>query len=800
MDYSSNNELPRLETARRRLATLEQERVSLLNLINRLEGMQVRESRGKYSPLVTNVSSQEEKIVLFRSLFRGREDVYALRFESARTGRSGYQPACKNEWVGGLCKKPRIKCNQCKHRDLLPLNEEVTRSHLLGRDSRDQRARDFVIGVYPLLPDNMCWFLAVDFDKTTWADDVKAFAETCRRKDVPVTIERSRSGNGAHAWIFFDGSISASLARRLGSAMITETMEERPEMGLDSYDRLFPSQDTMPKGNFGNLIALPFQRKAVPDGNTLFVDEHLNPFPDQWGHLSSLKRMSTVCAEHIADEAFRTGRITGVKLAVTDETEEDPWTSPPSRRVKTPPVTGPLPERVSVVLGNEIYIEKKALPPGLINRLIRIAAFQNPEFYKKQGMRLPTFKIPRIVGCAEDCGQYLGLPIGCLDEIVQVLRDLGIKAQITDERESGKPILVEFIGKLRSEQEIAAQKMLRGDTGVLAATTAFGKTIVAIYLLARRGVNTLILVHRKQLMDQWIERLATFLNIDVSVIGSIGGGKRKPTGIIDVALIQSLCRKGVVDDCVAEYGHLIVDECHWIAAPSFEQVARRCKARYIAGLSATAVRKDGHHPIIFMQCGPMRYRSDARKEAGKRPFDHKVIVRNTAFSFHRDENVQIHELYAALVSDEKRNAAIVKDVLTAVEAGRSPVLLTERRKHVDLLKEMLTGAIENLIVLTGGMGSKQRRAATQELAAIPSDEQRVILATGKYLGEGFDDARLDTLFLVLPISWRGTLAQYAGRLHREHDMKKEVVIYDYADVKVPMLERMFSRRLRGYLD
>jgi superfamily II DNA or RNA helicase len=336
----------------------------------------------------------------------------------------------------------------------------------------------------------------------------------------------------------------------------------------------------------------------------------------------------------------------------------------------------------------------------------------------------------------------------------------------------------------------------------LSATTAFGKTVVALYVLAKRSVNTLILVHRRQLLDQWCARLQSFLDLDKKGIGQIGGGRRKPTGRIDVAIIQSLNRKGTVDDIVGEYGHLIVDECHHISAYSFELVARRCKARYVTGLSATVARKDGHHPIIFMQCGPVRYRVDARKQAKRRPFTHRVIVRQTGFTYPTPgldgNDVSIHDLYAALADNDARNELIQDDVLKAIDAGRSPILLSERRLHLEHLAERLDPLVKNLIVLKGGMGQKQRRTLAEKIAAIPDSEERLLLATGRYLGEGFDDSRLDTLFLTLPVSWRGTLVQYAGRLHRLHQAKKEVRIYDYADLDVPLLSRMFRKRCHGY--
>jgi len=748
---------------------------------------------------VNNHSPPAAKIALFRSLFRGREDIYPRRFESRKTGKSGYQPACANEWGRGLCDKRAVRCAECPNRRFLPVTDVVVRWHLSGRDNT---GRDFVMGVYPMLQDETCLFLAADFDKEHWHEDAGAFLETCRHLNLPAALERSRSGNGGHIWLFFEEAIPAGLARKLGAHILTETMERRPDIGLDSYDRFFPNQDTLPKGGFGNLIALPLQKQPRERGNSVFFDEQFTPYPDQWAFLTTVRRISRPEADGIVGDAEGRGRIVGVRLALADEDDEVPWTAAPSRRRKEPPIAGPLPDSLELVLGNQIYIAKDALPPALRNRLVRLAAFQNPEFYKAQAMRLPTYDKPRIVACAEDYPQHIGLPRGCLEDVRKLLSGLKIKAVVRDERCEGKPLEVSFNGELRSEQKAAAEALIAHDIGVLSATTAFGKTVVAAWLTAKRGVNTLVLVHRRQLLEQWVERLATFLGLPVKAIGRIGGGRKKPTGMLDVAVIQSLVRKGVVDDRVGEYGHLVVDECHHLPAQSFEQVARRAKARFITGLSATVTRKDGHHPIIFMQCGPIRYRVDAKQQAAARPFTHTVFVRPTGFRPARaaspDVRSQFHELYDELIADEARNRLICEDVVQAVREGRSPVVLTERTEHLDYLAERLSPEVRHLIVLRGGMGRKELGAVIAQLAAIPENEERVLLATGRYLGEGFDDARLDTLFLTLPVSWRGTIAQYAGRLHRLHDRKREVRVYDYADLNVPMLARMFDRRCRGY--
>jgi superfamily II DNA or RNA helicase len=454
------------------------------------------------------------------------------------------------------------------------------------------------------------------------------------------------------------------------------------------------------------------------------------------------------------------------------------------------------------VLADQVYVAKEGLHPGLRNRLLRLAAFQNPDFYRTQAMRLSTHGKPRVISCAEDHPQHLGLPRGCLEDVCRTLKDLGVRTTLRDERCGGRPIEARFQGELLPDQLVAAQALLGHDTGVLAATTAFGKTVVAAWLIARRGVSTLVLVHRQQLLDQWIERLSAFLGLPPKVIGRIDGGRRRPGGLIDIALIQSLVRKGEVDDAIAGYGQLIVDECHHLPAQSFEQVARRSKARYVLGLSATVERKNGHHPILFMQCGPVRHRVNAKAQAAARPFEHRVLVQPTGFVPRRgpdpDARVEFQALCQELVDDEDRNGRICADVIACLQEGRSPLVLTERSEHLDRLEQMLAGRVQHLIVLRAGQGRKLQQAAAQRLAAIPPNEPRVLLATGRYIGEGFDDPRLDTLFLTLPVSWRGTVAQYAGRLHRLCEGKREVRIHDYADLGVPMLARMFDRRCRGY--
>ncbi|MBI1778205.1 MAG: DEAD/DEAH box helicase family protein [Proteobacteria bacterium] len=790
-----------IATLKSRLIALDRERSEIAERLGVLEqAAQVDEAMQPIHTVarVTMASPTAAKIALFRSLFRGREDVLPRRWENLKTGKAGYAPVCRNEWVRGVCGKPQVKCGECPNQAFVPVGDDIIRSHLAGKASGN--SADFTVGVYPMLPDETCWFLAADFDKKSWMPDVAAFRDTARAKGAPVAIERSRSGNGAHTWIFFAEPVPAIDARRLGALLVTATMDRYPDIGFDSYDRFFPSQDTMPVGGFGNLIALPLQNRPREKGNSVFLDDDFRPYEDQWAYLSKVERLSRRDLMSIVAEAATTGQIIGVRLPSTEE-DDEPWAALPSRRSKELPIEGEHPASVEAVLGNQVYIDRSKLPPALVNRIVRLAAFQNPEFYAAQAMRLPTFGKPRIISCAELFSKHVALPRGCLDDLLGLLGDIGIAAELRDERQKGQPLGVRFLGELTPEQDEAAAAILRHETGVLAATTAFGKTVIAAKIVAARDRNTLVLVHRRQLLDQWVARLQVFLDIPPNKLGVIHGGKKKPSGNVDIALMQSLVRKGVVSDLVADYGHVIVDECHHLSAVGFEAIAREAKARYVLGLSATVTRKDGHHPIIFMQCGPIRHRVDAKKQAAARPFDHKVVFRRTEFRFARsnpDEKPAIQELYAKLTQDPARNDLIFNDILSALEAGRSPVVITERKDHLDILAARLSRFAKNVIVLRGGMSARQSRTATESLATIPDSEERVLVATGRYLGEGFDDARLDTLFLTMPISWRGILAQYSGRLHRLHAAKRDVVIYDYVDDNEPMLAKMAVKRAAGY--
>ena len=739
----------------------------------------------------TNLTPNE-KITLFLSLFKGRGDVYPKLWQNQKTGKKGYSPACANEWVRGVCQKPRVKCSECPNQAFFPVTTDTVLYHLQGRH---------VIGVYPLLKDETCWFLAADFDKEAWQNDVLAFTDTCRRLDVPYAIERSRSGNGAHVWFFFSSPVPAATARKMGSYLITETMSRRHQLSMASYDRLFPNQDTLPKGGFGNLIALPLQYHPRQQGNTLFLNGELEPLPDQWSFLSTVRRIPASAVERIAMNVSIRGQEVGLQFtnAGEDDANANPWLRSPSGKLKNLSTTQAIPEQVCGVLSQRLYVQKAGLSSPLLNLIKRLAAFQNPEFYKKQNLRLSTAMTPRVIYCAEDHGKYISLPRGCLDELRALLHEYSSHLELEDLRIPGDPVDVSFFGELTDAQHQVAKVILEHNNGVIVAPPGFGKTVLGTYLIAARKCSTLILVHRQPLLDQWKSQIGIFLDRDAKSIGQIGGGKRKLTGQVDVAMIQSLSRKNTVDDIVANYGQVIIDECHHLPAISFERILSEIKAKYVVGLTATPQRRDGLQPIIYMQVGPIRFKVDPRGQLAKRTFEHRLVVRETGFDTPMlESDLTIQEIYSLLAANEKRNELIIDDVLLAMEEGRSPILLTERKNHLEFLHQRLKGFVRHIVVLQGGQSAKERLKVQDQLASIPVDEERLLLATGRYIGEGFDDARLDTLFLSLPVSWKGTLVQYTGRLHRVHAGKREVRIVDYVDGKVPMLARMLEKRLRAY--
>lgn len=777
------------------------ELLSMINRINSKSRNIVSDTIGTNAK-ITKYSLPQDKIKLFRSLFKGREDVYALRWYNSKTEKSGYSPVCSNKWLPGVCNMPKVKCADCNYRSYTRLDDKAIYSHLSGKDTL---CRD-VIGIYPMLPDETTNILVLDFDDGDWQKDSAAVREICNEHGIPCCVERSRSGAGAHLWIFFETPIKAAMARKLGSGLLTEAMEKRHEIKFSSYDRMFPNQDTMPSGGFGNLIALPLQKQAVLRGNSVFVDESYKPYPDQWEYLSCVRKLSE---EDVTCQINDLCKKSELGELYSEEITEKPW------EIKIADVSEPcFPDKLNIIISNMIYIPKDSITQNGLNRIKRLASFKNPDFYKAQAMRMSTYGKPRIIALTDENEEYIMLPRGCRESLETLLSENNSTALFEDKTVKGRNINVKFNGELHIDQQEAVSEQMKYDNGVIAATTAFGKTVTAIGIIAERKVNTLILVHTQALLQQWKKSLEEFLIINEvlpektdkrgrkkspSVIGQLGGSKNTLTGIVDIAVIQSLYKDGEVNPIVNDYGMIIVDECHHVSAFSFESVLREAHAKYVYGLTATPKRSDGHQPIIFMQCGPIRYSADAKTYADKHSFKHILVPRFTKFRCAvTEKKLTITDIYKELSESESRNKLIVGDVKTAVESGRTPIIISERMSHIQTLSEMLKYSADNVILLSGQGTAKAKNELIEKVRDIPDDQTLILLATGKYVGEGFDCPRLDTLFLAIPISWSGTLAQYAGRLHREYAGKSEVMIFDYIDINVHMLENMYKKRIRGY--
>ena len=800
-----------VSTLTQRIQELEKENARLKAILDKngieykcLEPRTCETNQTEVIPVSTCQFTLQEKVAIFQNLFQGRDDVFAKRWYSGTTQKSGYQPVCKREWNREFCDKRKYKCADCPNRQFAPLTYNDFFNHLAGKDAW---GRD-VIGLYPIRKDNTCSFLCTDFDDKScehgYKNDVLAFVNVCKTWNVPCYIERSRSGNGAHVWIFFDTPVAAFKARKLGNAILTEAMNSDARLSFKSYDRFFPNQDTLPEGGLGNLVALPLQGMARRNGNSVFVDENFNGYADQWNVLSQIQKLSETALDLLLRQHFVP---TLGELSKTSEAK--PWETPQIDATQT----ANYPKQIVLTRANMLYIPLASLSAKCVNVFKRIAAFRNPEFYEKQGMRLSTYNIPRIISCSDMTDDYLVLPRGCEDAVCDILTQHDVKITISDRTNHGRNINVTFRGELREEQQKAMEAFAEHNIGTLSATTAFGKTVFAIGMIAKRKVNTLILVHNKALLEQWKERLETFLKIDETIeepetkqgrkkkssaIGCLYAGKNTLHGIIDIALIQSCLSDGEAKPFVKDYGMVIVDECHHVSSVSFEQVLRQVTATHVYGLTATPIRKDGHQPIIFMQCGKIRFISDAKSQMENQGFKRLLIPRFTTFRNITSDSKTYVQITQDLSEDEVRNEFIIDDVKTAIQNGRTPLVLTTRTAHVRVLAHKLIPFADHVIQLVGADSAKEKRLALQNLQSIPTSESLVIVAAGKYVGEGFDYPRLDTLFLTMPIAWKGNVEQYAGRLHREYAGKAEVCIYDYVDIHVPLCDSMYRKRLRGY--
>ncbi len=776
---------------------------------------------------VTSGSSTRDKIALFRSLFRGRPDVYAHGYRR-KDGGIGYTPACTNEWKRGICPRAsgkKTKCALCDNQAFSEISDAALIAHFRGAD---ERFRD-VIGMYVLDKDCKTSVLVLDFDGKDWRDAVTAIYAESDECGLSACIERSRSGNGAHVWFFFDVPVNASLARELGNYLITRAMMKSDSVGFEAYDRMFPAQSTIPEGGFGNLIALPFQGASQRKGNSVFVDSSFEMIPDQWFFLSQVERISEerLCAllkgpsSRIESDAF--GSLLKEECSEEERISSSSWKA----RVPIALSPGDFPKNLTVTEADMIYIPEDVLSPAARNCVKHLAAFSNPEFYRAQAMHQSVYGKPRIAYFGETRNGCIALPRGCKSKLIDLLDSLNVGYIWNDCRFSDKSIDVQFRGELRPEQKEAAETLLKYENGILSAPTGFGKTVIGAYLIAQLQLPTLVIVPKTALVSQWVNKLTDFLDIRQSLpplltpsgktskrkkplIGKISGGKNAPSGIIDVATFQSLVIRGgesegrFVKD-LSLYGLVICDECHHAAALQLESVLKSVPAKVVYGLSATPKRSDGMDAALFMLCGPIRYKVNPREQAKQQGIARVLNPRFTGFRLYdcgqeNNSALSFNQVLDCLCAHHERNAFIARDVANAIQSGRFPLVLTKRKEHARLLCEAISKEGVESKLLVGGGTEKQRRDSLASLMEVNdgSEHHYAIVSTESYLGEGFDLARLNALFLATPISWDGNVTQQAGRLHRSCEGKSDVVIYDYIETSVPMLERMYRKRLKTY--
>ncbi len=775
----------------KRLDEIEEEKSVLLKELSSFQ-----DAKEKSDSLIGTMVSKsppdtpDAKIDLFIKMFRCREDVYPKLWENKRKGIKGYSPACKNEWVAGLCNKPKVKCAECNNRNFLRVDQDTIRSHLEGK---------ITIGTYAIKENDTCIFLAADFDKKSWQEDVLEYKNSAAKMGIDVAIEKSRSGDGAHAWIFFSEDVPAYLARQLGTVIVSYASSNKYSMSLDSYDRFFPSQDSLPSRGFGNLIALPLQKKMREAGNTEFLDDNLFSYNDQWKYLSERKRLSKNDVRNILEDFLP--ESDNIDLYLSNEydiSEAERQLYPLSDNI----VPDSYKAEIKIVYKSKLQIELTSIPTKLISALKRTATFANPRFFELQRMRFSTYRTPRYICCAEIGNNYMLLPRGTLDACQELALKVGAIINIDDKRLHLGKIDLHFNGSLTEDQNSAVNDIVEHENGILVAPPGIGKTVMGCAVIAKRRVPTLILVHRKQLVDQWKSHLVEFLNIEDKKIGIIGGGRKKKSGIVDIAMLQTLSRMENVVEILSKYEQVIIDECHHIPAVSFEAVLNESSARYFLGLTATPYRKDGHQSIIHMQCGPIRHEI---KEAYGQNLSKKVIVRETSFSMPPDSGAQppIHEVWNELTTDRNRLNQIALDIKKVLKDNRFPLILSERKEHISLLSNEIrnvTGDIKaKEFILVGDMGKKARKKVLEDIEiSLNNSTKPYILSTGSLVGEGFDLPQLDTLFLAMPFSFKGRMIQYAGRLHREFNGKEGVIIYDYLDISSGLTISMFKKRISAY--
>lgn len=767
------------------LRLLERRRHDLLVELDALRRETVREPQLPLSNVVPRTPS--EKVALFLALFGARRSVFPQLWVNPKTGQKGYSPACQNEWVKGVCEKGHgVKCSACIHQAFPPLDAAAVEDHLTGRRT---------IGAYAIREDNSCIFLAADFDGSGSLQDASAYRQAALEFGVHTAVERSRSGVGTHAWIFFAQPVPAEAARRLGTIIVAKASARHAGMKLSTYDRFFPNQDTIPAAGFGNLIALPLQKIPRAIGNTLFLDEDMNPYADQWDYLASIRRVTL-------EELQKLVALLRPSMVEAETSEPDAFSLRCDEGaldlIPKAVTKGVFQGVLTVILGAQLQIATTGLPVCLVAAFKRLGTLPNPAFYEKQRLRFPTYNIPRFIFCGELHENRLVLPRGTLSGVLELVRKAGGRAEIEDIRVRAKGASFTFSGSLSDIQQVAVDAILPHDGGVLVAPPGAGKTVMGCALIAARNIPTLILVHRKPLMEQWRERCAEFLGVAPKEIHILGQARNRQAPLA-IGMLQTLARSDSAADLFAGYGQVIIDECHHLPAASFEAVLKQCPMRFIVGLTATPSRKDGLQKILFLQCGSIRHRIDLDRGTD---LARRVIVREFSLRVPPEESrMPIHELWAMLATSEARNRMIARDVIGSLAQNRCAAVLSDRKEHLLTLESLLHQGVQNaadtVFRIDGSMPRKERAAIFNKLKGTEAERRPfAILATSSLLGEGFDLPILDTLFLTMPISFKGRVIQYAGRLHRTAKGKTDALIYDYVEADHPLMAHMHRKRMK----
>lgn len=752
----------------------------------------------------------------FMMFCRGRKDVYDLRYTNPKTGKNGYYSQCFNRWDRGchIQKKDGVRCKDCELRAYKPVTLPLIKAHMNGTDPNGND----VVAIYPMLENNLCQLLVFDFDNHAkgaeqedyaniddgWKEEINALRRICKNLDVDAVVERSRSGRGAHLWIFFKEMVPARLARRFGFALLEKGAESVNLKSFKYYDRMIPTQDALPEGGLGNVIALPLQGMALKSGNSAFIDENWNAYEDQLNVLAGTRRLTRQGIEDYLSLWYSTGSIS------EDNGTDAPWDK--NSEIEAGSVKGV----VRIVLADRIYIDSTGMSNKTKRQLRRMATFSNKQYFQNQAMDMPNYDESRFIYLGSDEGKYIVLPRGLREEILKKFDNAGISYKIEDKRTKGQELNISFRGELRESQIPAVETMLENETGILHAATAFGKTVVCCDMIARRGISTLILVDRADLMNQWIKRLEEFLDIDEelpeyqtktgrtrkrkSLIGNLQGAHDTLTGIVDVAMIRSLKKKDGFHPKLKEYAQVYFDECHHAASDSAIEVLQEINAKYVYGVTATPKRGDGKEKINEFLLGPIRYRFTAKDRAEEQNINHLVYPRftRTVKPHHLSKTPYGNDAYELIRNNDVRDEQIIRDVADCVQAGRTPVVLTKYVDHAKKLSERLKTYADRLILLTGANGTKARRAQVEELNKVDNSDSLILVGTGSLLGEGFDFLRLDTLFMATPVSGENVVEQYVGRLNRDYDGKENVIVYDYVDSHIPKFDKMYSARMKAY--